>query len=149
MANLFPTATPAEEPVAAESEQVFFGRSWRFDFEAGEFVTTPTGKVAGSEGKEAWIEWCKKALLTERYRYLVYSRNYGQEYAELIRSGLPRSAIEMEIQRITTETLMSDPRTANVDNFTYEWDGEGCYFSCIVSNVREETAEIQGRAVNA
>jgi len=146
---LFPTAPLAEEIVEPVAERVFFGRSWRFDFEAGEFVTTPTGKVAGSEGKEAWIEWCKKALRTERYRHLVYSRNYGQEFGELIRSGLPRAAIEMEIQRIATETLMSDPRTASVDSFIYEWSGESCYFSCRVSDVHEETAEIQGMAVNA
>ncbi|QJD86720.1 DUF2634 domain-containing protein [Cohnella herbarum] len=148
MANLFPTEEPIEEVVDTGSDDVFFGRSWRFDFEAGEFVTTPSGKIAGSEGKEAWLEWCKKALMTERYRHLVYSRNYGQEFNELIRSGLSRSAIEMEIERITIETLMSDPRTASVDGFTYEWSEDGCYFNCNVSNVHEESAEIQGRAVN-
>jgi len=149
VANLFPTEELKDDLIDTGSENVFFGRSWTFDFDAGEFVTTPTGKVAGSEGKEAWVEWCKKALQTERYRHLVYSRNFGQEYNELIRSGLPRSAIEMEIERITTETLMSDPRTASVNGFTYEWVEEGCYFHCFVSNVHEETAEIQGKAVNA
>ncbi|QTH41727.1 DUF2634 domain-containing protein [Cohnella sp. LGH] len=148
MANLFPTELPVEEQEELVEPGVFFGRSWRFDFEAGEFVTTPTGKVAVSEGKDAWVEWCKKALLTERYRHLVYSRDYGQEFEELLRSGLPRSAIEMEIQRIATETLMSDPRTASVDDFVYEWSGDSCRFSCVVSNVHDETAEIQGMAVN-
>ena len=146
---MFPIQQQTVEPTEESAEQVFFGRSWRFDFEAGEFVTTPAGSVASSEGKDAWVEWCKKALMTERYRHLVYSRDYGQEFSELIRSGLPRSAIEMEIQRIATETLMSDPRTAGVDGFTYEWSGESCYFSCNVTNVHEETVEIEGRAVNA
>lgn len=74
--------------------------------------------------------------------------DYGQEFEDLLRSGLPRSAIEMEIQRIATETLMSDPRTASVDDFVYEWSGDSCHFSCFVSNVHDETAEIQGMAVN-
>ncbi|XID92504.1 DUF2634 domain-containing protein [Paenibacillaceae bacterium WGS1546] len=149
MANLFPTTEVAEEPVESTEENIFFGRSWRFDFEAGEFVTTPTGKVAGSEGKDAWIEWCKKALQTERYRHLIYSRGYGQEFNELIRSGLTRSAIELEIERIATETLLADPRTASVDDFTFEWAEDGCYFTCVITNVHEETAEIDGRVVNS
>jgi len=149
VANLFPTAEAVVGDPTGSAEQIVFGRSWRFDFGTGEFVTTPTGKVAESEGKEAWVEWCQKALMTERYRHLVYSRNYGQEFEDLIRSGLPRSAIEMEIERIATETLMTDPRTAGVDGFAYEWAGESCFFSCVVTNVHEETAEIEGRAVSA
>lgn len=148
MANLFPTDLPVEELTEQKDEGVFFGRSWRFDFDAGEFIMTPTGQVARSEGKEAWVEWCRKALLTERYKHLVYSRNYGQEFEELIRSSLPRSVIEMEIKRIAIETLMSDPRTAKVDRFACEWRGESCYFTCTISNVHDETAEIQGMAVN-
>lgn len=149
MANLFPVVELPEELNEVVSENIAFGRSWRFDYEAGEFVMTPTGKVAGCDGADAWVEWCKKAVQTERYRHLIYSRNYGQEFNELIRSSLPRSAIEMEIQRITTETLMLDPRTASVESFAYEWLDDGCYFTCVLSNVHDETAEIQGKAVNS
>ncbi|QMV42970.1 DUF2634 domain-containing protein [Cohnella cholangitidis] len=149
MANLFPTSDIPEEPAIVETDNVIFGRSWRFDFDAGEFVLTPTGKVASSEGADAWVEWCKKALQTERFRYLVYSRDYGQEFNDLIRSGLSRPVIEMEIQRIATETLMVDPRTASVDGFVYEWAGDQCNFTCEISNVHEQTAEIQGSVVNA
>ncbi|WP_239616144.1 DUF2634 domain-containing protein [Cohnella mopanensis] len=148
MANLFPVSELSEEQNEVVNDNVSFGSSWRFDFEAGEFLLTPTGKVAGCEGTEAWLEWCKKALQTERYRHLVYSRNYGQEFNELIRSGLPRSAIEMEIQRITTETLMTDPRTASVDSFSYEWIEDSCFFTCTITNIHEETMDFQGSVVN-
>ncbi|WP_256758702.1 DUF2634 domain-containing protein [Cohnella sp. WQ 127256] len=149
MANLFPVGELPEEQNDDRSENIAFGRSWRFDYEAGEFVVTPSGKVASFEGTNAWMEWCKKALQTERYRHLIYSRSYGQEFNELIRSGLPRAAIEMEIQRITTETLEMDPRTASVDSFTYKWLNDSCYFTCIISNIHEETIELQGRVVNS
>ncbi|MCC3374741.1 DUF2634 domain-containing protein [Cohnella sp. REN36] len=130
------------------SAEPVFGRSWRFDFERGEFVLTPTGKVASSEGREAWLEWCKKALMTERYRYLAYSRDYGQEYEDYIGLGLSRAATESEIQRISTETLMADPRTAKVGGFTFRWDGDRCSFACEVTSVRDENGTLQGSVVN-
>jgi hypothetical protein len=148
MANLFPTEDAAVAASAVESNAVEFGRSFRFDYEAGEFVLTSTGKIAGADGTGAWLEWCAKALQTERYRYLAYSRNYGQEFDSLIGLGVSRAAVESEIVRIATETLMADPRTASVRGFVFEWDGDGCYFTCEVSNIRDETGTIQGSVVS-
>ncbi len=149
MPNLFPTeeVTATPEVTDTPANQVQFGRSWKFDFDAGEFVMTPTGKVQETEGVNAWLEWCRKALMTARYRYLIYSRNYGQEFEELIGLGLTREAIESEIKRIATECLMVDPRTAAVENFTFEWKEDTVYFTCEVSNVRGETGTIGGSVV--
>ncbi|MCD9020508.1 DUF2634 domain-containing protein [Cohnella silvisoli] len=149
MTNLFPEEDISVDKQVSESGSISFGRSWRFDYDIGEFVMTPTGKVAGSSGTDAWLEWCKKALQTERFRYPIYSRNYGQEFIELIRSDLPRSAIETEIQRITEETLLTDPRTASVDSFSFEWKVDSCYFTCSISNIHDETETIQGKVVNS
>lgn len=128
---------------------VSFGRSWRFDFGLGEFVMTPTGKIAVAADTDAWVEWCRKALQTERYRCMAYSRNYGQEFDGLIGSGLSRSAVESEIRRLTRETLMSDPRTARVDDFSFRWEEDRCYYTCTISNVRDETGSITGSVVNS
>ncbi|NPV52224.1 MAG: DUF2634 domain-containing protein [Firmicutes bacterium] len=145
--QLFPVDEPEIEPAGTEERQVSFGRSWRFDFDKGEFVLTPTGRVAESEGADAWLEWCQKALMTARYRYMVYSRSYGQEFEELIGRHLTREANESEIRRIATECLMVDPRTASVGNFTFQWDGDTVYFTCEVSNVRGETGTVSGMVV--
>lgn len=149
MPNLFPTEEVMPEPEAPETSasQVKFGRSWRFDFEAGDFVLTPIGKVAETTELDAYIEWCKKALLTPRYRHPIYSRNYGSEFEGLIGRGLTREAIESEIKRMVTEALMVDPRTARVDNFTFSWDGDTVSFTCEVTTVRGETAEIGSKVV--
>lgn len=111
-------------------------------------MMTPTGKVSVAEDADAWIEWCRKALQTERYRHVIYSRDHGQEFDGLIGSGLSRSAIESEIRRIATETLMNDPRTAGVDDFSFHWEVDRCYFSCAIKNVRDETGTITGSVVN-
>lgn len=153
MPNLFPLSgggIPTETEVdGTAGERVKFGRSWRFDYEKGDFVTTPTGKIAASTGAEAWLEWCKKTLHTERYTYLAYSRNYGQEFDELIPRNLMRRANESEIVRITRESLLTDPRTNRVDGFTFEWEGDRCYFQCEATNVRGQKSRIDGSVVTS
>ncbi|MBU5441202.1 DUF2634 domain-containing protein [Paenibacillus sp. MSJ-34] len=144
MPNLFPTSDMNElEPVTEESaNEVSFGRSWRFDFSVGDFVMTPTGKVAASNDTDAWVQWCNKAIRTPRYRHLIYSSDIGQEFDDLLGRGLSHAAFESEIQRIVTETLMVDPRTASVDNFSFYWEEDKCFFTCRITNVRDDSAEI-------
>jgi hypothetical protein len=131
----------------ATGVQVQFGRSWRFDFDRGEFILTPAGRVATSGGADAWPEWCKKALMTPRYRHLVYSRRYGQEFEELIGRHLSREANESEIKRQITECLMLDRRTAAVSGFIFVWNGDEVQFTCTVTNVRDESVNLSGSVV--
>ncbi|MGG3839642.1 DUF2634 domain-containing protein [Paenibacillus thiaminolyticus] len=148
MPNLFPVEVEdewTEETEETAETDVAFGRSWRFDFEKGDFVMTPTRKVAAADETEAWVMWCQKAIRTPRYRHLIYSRDHGEEFDDLIGKGYSRAVIESEIQRIVTETLMVDPRTDTVDGFAFAWSGDGCHFSCRIQNVREETETIEGR----
>lgn len=148
MPSLFPDDigwSGAEDTETTDAE-VEFGRSWRFDFEAGDFIMTPTRKVAAAGDKEAWVQWCKKALLTPRYRHVIYSRNHGHDFDELMGRGYSRAVQESEIQRMVTETLMVDPRTASVGNFTFNWAEDACFFTCDITNVREETETIDGEA---
>ncbi len=149
MPNLYPTETiePTQEITEATQSEVKFGRSWKFDFSSGEFVTTPTGKIAQSTEVEAWLEWCQKALQTARYRYLAYGRNYGQEFDDLIGRHLTRAGNESEIKRIVTECLMVDPRSASVENFTFTWEGDTVKFTCEVSSVRGESGTVNGSVV--
>lgn len=147
MPNLFPLAAGGGAQAAKTAGAVKFGRSPKFDHALGEFVMTQTGKIAECTDTEAWLEWCQKALRTERYRHLVYSRSYGQEFEELIARHLSRQANEMEIQRITTETLKVDPRTAEVRHFTFEWKNDQCSFHCEIVNVRGEQKNITGSVV--
>ena len=144
MPNLFPeadtTTTTTEEQET--STQVNFGRSFYFDFNEGEFIKTATGKLQELDDIDAWVEWCRKALKTARYRYLAYTRSYGQEFEDLISRHLTREGNESEIKRLTTECLMLDPRTQSVDNFVFEWNGNEVYFTFEVTNVRNETVTL-------
>ncbi|MGY0692612.1 DUF2634 domain-containing protein [Virgibacillus sp. FSP13] len=137
MPNLFPEDVTDDLNVEDidESEIVEFGRSWKFDFEKGEFVLNPVGKVVETSPYDAWVEWCQKAMYTQRYRYLIYSDDHGQEFDELIQLDLTRDANESEIQRMVTECLMVNPRTESVGNFSFEWEKDKLYFSFDLYNV--------------
>lgn len=148
MANLFPESMDQSWDDSGSPELLddgmTLGRSWRFDFDAGEFVMTPTRKIAQVDGMYAWVMWCQKAIRTPRYRHLIYSRQYGQELDELIGRGYSRAVQESEIQRMVTETLMVDPRTLSVDGFTFSWQEDGCRFSCQIRNVHDEQFTLEG-----
>lgn len=137
------TWTDVTETELLEGVTPVFGRSWRFDFDAGEFVVTPTRKVAVADEKEAWVQWCEKAIRTPRYRHVIYSRDYGSELEELIGSSFGHAVQESEIQRIVTETLLADARTEAVDQFTFSWKDEACTFTCRIRNVRDEIEIIE------
>ncbi|MYL45062.1 DUF2634 domain-containing protein [Virgibacillus halodenitrificans] len=148
MPNLFPT--DLEEDIVqagAEQEEPEFGRSWKFDFDKGEFVTSPVGKVEEADPLEAWVEWCKKAVNTARYRYLAYSEDHGQEFDELIALNLTREANESEIQRMVTECLMVNPRTDRVENFQFNWEKDKVYFSFDIYNTLEENIHLEDSVV--
>lgn len=148
MANLFPETedmiwTDSVGPETSEDHGAVFGRSWRFDFEAGEFVMTPTRKLVAADEKDAWVVWCEKTIRTPRYRHLIYSRGYGSELEELIGRGHGRPLLESEIRRMVSEALLADARTESVDQFQFEWEGEACRFSCSITSVRDETEMIE------
>lgn len=150
MTNLYPTTTAtASQMDETTTSPVNFGRSYLFDFDVGDFVTTPTGQVVGVSDISAYVEWCKKALRTPRYRYLIYSRNYGSEFDDMIGKGLTKAAMQSEIERITKETIMADPRTAKVDNFTFTWGNDSVYVTCDVTTTKNETVQVGGEVVTS
>jgi len=147
MPELFPTEATAVSNQEPSTSTIYYGKSPVFDYEAGEFLTTPTGKIYLADGTQAWVEHCKKALTTERFKYIVYSGNFGHELEDLIAIPLSQAAFESEVKRMVTEALMVDARTAIVADFTFEWGPDALRYSCIVTNTRGETAALSESVV--
>ena len=40
-----------------------------FDFDTGDFVTLHDGKLKEASGFEAWVQWCYKTIMTQRYAH--------------------------------------------------------------------------------
>jgi hypothetical protein len=124
MPNLYPVF---EVPEIVEQQQTEpapeYGKSWLFDFEKGDFVLDGTGRVVEADGHTAWVQWCVKTILTQRFAYVIYSSDYGTELEEAQKQP-DRKAVEIELERAITEALLVDPRTEMVKDFVFEWEGD-------------------------
>jgi hypothetical protein len=124
MANLYPVF---EMPELIEQQQTQpepeYPESYLFDFEKGDFVRDTAGRIVIADGHRAWVQWCVKTVLTERFAYLAYSQNYGAEIETALRQP-SRQAVEAELERTITEALLVDPRTQVVRDFRFTWQGD-------------------------
>ena len=59
-----------------------------------------------------------KILNTERYKYLIYSWNFGVELSDLI--GEPIDYVLSEVERRITEALLQDDRIESVTDFEFD-----------------------------
>lgn len=143
MPNLFPLEITDFNVRSIEdeddTEELEYEGSYLFNFEKGEYVKNPDGTIIKCDDKKAYEQWCNKALNTPRYKY-AYSDLYGQEFSGLIGSGISKEAVELEIQRITIETLMVHPRTREVTSFSFEWSSnqDEVYYEFEVSTIDDE-----------
>lgn len=124
MPQLFPVF---EAPQIVEQQQTQtgpkYGRSWVWDFATGDFVLDGRGRPVEADGHTAWVQWCVKAVLTQRFAHVIYSSDYGAEIEDALKQPT-RSAIESEIKRTITEALLVDPRTETVRDFAFSWSGD-------------------------
>lgn len=148
MADLFPTvALPDPQLPDTATEETVFGRNVALNYENEEFFLSPTGRQYKLDEVNSWVEWCVKALSTPRYKHLIYSDNYGSELYTLIGQSYSHEFAESEIRRMVKECLLADDRTANVDNFQFEWIDDGVMFTCRVVNIRGESRYVGGKVV--
>jgi hypothetical protein len=81
------------------------------------------GRVIGMiDGLEAVKQAVFLILHTERYRYLIYTPDYGAELEGLI--GRDQLFVQSELKRRIREALMQDDRIEDVANFGIEFSGD-------------------------
>lgn len=143
MPQLFPT-DPSQATVAAGGSRApaAFPKSWKFDFDRGEFVTDQAGRVGAADGDEAYRQWAIKAVLTARYRHPIYGRQFGTEAEDLLRQNLAPSVLESELVRTITEALLVDPRTQRVGDFSFARSGAGLEVSFTITTARGDAVPL-------
>lgn len=85
-------------------EDVYVPKEYAWDFENNKFILKD-GKFLKVEGKEAVKVWIHKMLRTPRYRYLIYSWNYGHELEKCIGAGFFSGTVQNEVTRLLEEAL--------------------------------------------
>lgn len=86
-------------------------RTYMLDFESGQI------KEKIIDGQEAIRQSIQKAVLTARYRYLIYNSQYGCEIETLLGQDISPQLLHSEIIRVITEALKEDDRIQAVEQF--------------------------------
>ncbi len=80
------------------------GKEVAYDFEK-DTVLMQDGNVCYVEGVEALKIWIMKAIYTSRYRWPIYTWNYGSEIEDLIGRDLSQGVLESEVKRMIEEAI--------------------------------------------
>lgn len=89
-------------------------------------------RIAGSVDElEAIAQACYKVLNTERYRFVIYSWNYGIELSDLF--GKPIPYVFAELPRRISEALLQDDRVLDVTDFELSNTGGDVLAKFVVS----------------
>lgn len=82
-------------------------------------MSPDSGLIRGHvDGIEAMRQAVYKILSTQRYRYMIYSWNYGIELEDLF--GEPVSFVCPELERRIREALLWDDRIEEVGDFKFD-----------------------------
>ena len=107
---MFPFTDNEEEE--EQEESLYIPREYGINFETGQL----SGNIV--EGYDALLVWAWLALQTPRYRYYIYSENYGQEYEDLIGKSYSTELTDSELERMTEECLTENPYITGIENFS-------------------------------
>lgn len=116
------------------------GFTYEFDFTTKQF----TGQMI--DEYDAIRQFILKAILTQRFRYLIYTDAYGSEIETLIEDNATFAYAEAEMSRFVYEAIVYDDRIESVHSFViYQVKDE---LFCDFTVVPIEGTEIQMRGVN-
>ena len=111
--GLFPTYIESETETETEQiEESKIPKEYEIDFKTGQL----TGRIV--EGAEAIKVWIWLVLQTARYRYYIYSWDYGNEFEELIGRGYSEEYINAEAQRMTEDCLLVNENIESITDFS-------------------------------
>ena len=108
-------------------------RTYRLDLDAGRII----GYVDGIDAVKQAIA---KAIITPRFKCLIYDNQYGSEIEEAVRSSnTTQEYIETAVEGFVKDALKTDTRILNVYDFDFQFKGEGVYISFCVDTIYGET----------
>ncbi|MCI9428503.1 MAG: DUF2634 domain-containing protein [Eubacterium sp.] len=110
--SLFPAYVEDGELLEAETEDEKIPKEFEIDFATGQL----TGRIV--EGLDAIKVWIWLALQTPRYRYPIYTWDYGNEFEELVGQGYSGEYVEAEAQAMTEDCLLVNESIEGIADFS-------------------------------
>ncbi len=117
-------------PVAEVSEAVERpSRTYRLDFEHGRIV----GMV---DGLEAVVQAVRKAIITPRFKCLIYDNQYGNEAEDaIIAEDATEDYTRAAAEGFVVDALRPDTRILSVKNFSLEFEADSATISFEVETI--------------
>ncbi|WP_051539884.1 DUF2634 domain-containing protein [Clostridium ihumii] len=112
-----------EEIQIENNEQLPMFREYAINFNDGSFLYTENGKNIILQKNEAIKVWIWKALQVNRNKYRIYSKNYGNEFEELIGKGYSKEFIDSEIYRLVEECLLVNRYIKSIEGVESKFEG--------------------------
>ena len=129
--GLFPAYIENGIQSQATKKQVI-PKEYGMDFETGQL----TGEIV--EGLEAVKVWIWLVLQTPRYRYYIYTWDYGNEFEDLIGKGYTEEYIEAEAQRMTEDCLLINENIKEITGFSLQVEKGMLYISFTAETIYGE-----------
>ena len=110
-------------------------RSYKLDLEQGRIFEN--GSI---DGMEAAQQAFKKALLTPRFRCLIYDNQYGSEIKQtIIAEDVTQAFVETDMPRLIKDATLVDSRFLDVDDFEISFNKDEAHVSCDVQTIFGDT----------
>ncbi len=95
-----------------------------------------TKRIVGKVDElEAVNQFIRKALLTPRFKCLVYDTQYGSEIRELTITDATPELIESEMPSLVEDALLYDSRILKVYDFEFKFIDDGVYIYLKVDTI--------------
>lgn len=108
--SLFPFATDTELALAETTVTASTIREYELDLKSGKL----TGKIV--EGVDALCVWAYLALKAKRYRWVIYSWGFGEEYTNLIGYSYSEEYLHSEVERYILECLLENEYITGIED---------------------------------
>jgi len=115
--SLFPMIQP--ETAGIDTELPMY-REVAWDYENNRPIYK-NGNPVMIEGKEAVMVWAWNALHTERFRYEIYTWDYGNEAESLVGQNYSEELKQSEAARYVRECLLINPYITDVKNIAVDF----------------------------
>ena len=105
------------------------------------FLDLDNGRIVGTvDGIEAVKQAIRKAIITSRYKNLIYDSDYGSEVSDMIydEDSTPE-LIETALPELIKDTLSQDTRILDVYDFEFKFEDDKAYISFSVDTIYGKT----------
>lgn len=108
-------------------------RTYRLDLDSGRIIGTV-------DGLEAVNQAIRKAIITARYKCLIYDSDYGGELKDMIYDKASTSElIETALPELIRDALSQDTRILDVNDFEFRFSHDEAFISFRADTIFGET----------